>query len=297
MTKPTLVERSGRYFAKWRSDTGKQKMKTLGTSDREEARRLLEALSNELNDDGQFEAFMRSKRHCKPSTRSQYRQVVGRFLRLTRGGWEERVEQYFVGSELAEETLRSHARQLRNYLRFIGVDVKILAPRGRARRASATIIQALEIADRIENTFGSAAVKFGFYTGLRLGEVLGLHWEHVNDLTIHIPDNKSNVPQGVPVISQVKALLDGLPGDRKGRVFLISRRHLQKLVREASQELGYVGISFHSLRHGYCTHLAEQGTDAFVIKDLARHASLETTLHYVRVTQARVRADAQKAFS
>lgn len=39
--------------------------------------------------------------------------------------------------------------------------------------------------------------------------------------------------------------------------------------------------SFHSLRHSYCTWLAEAGTPVHLIKRLAGHQSIETTMQYI----------------
>jgi len=41
------------------------------------------------------------------------------------------------------------------------------------------------------------------------------------------------------------------------------------------------GFSFHSLRHSYCTWLAEAGTPVHVIKGLAGHSSVTTTMRYI----------------
>jgi integrase len=39
----------------------------------------------------------------------------------------------------------------------------------------------------------------------------------------------------------------------------------------------------HLLRHTFCTRLHQKGVGPFVIKDLAGHKSISTTMRYVRI--------------
>lgn|GEM_PF-6281126 len=47
-------------------------------------------------------------------------------------------------------------------------------------------------------------------------------------------------------------------------------------------------VSFHSLRHGFVTHLQEKGIDIRYIKDMLGHFDIKTTERYTHVAKDRL---------
>jgi integrase/recombinase XerD len=93
-----------------------------------------------------------------------------------------------------------------------------------------------------------------------------------------------------------KAALAGRGGRKASpAVFLnarggrLTRQGAWGILREAASRSGESGVSPHTLRHSFATHLLDGGADIRVVQELLGHASVTTTQVYTLVTVDKLR--------
>jgi integrase len=154
--------------------------------------------------------------------------------------------------------------------------------------------------------------RFAFYTGMRGSEIARLRWNHIDfekDL-IYIREQKNRKEQTIPLNSKAHEVLETVEQedsedyvfqspsfegkDRNPKWF---RENVSDAFRKARRAAGLrEGLSFHSLRHGFCTMLAEAGKSAVVIKEAARHADISTSMRYVHMANEQLKTAVEEAF-
>jgi site-specific recombinase XerD len=138
--------------------------------------------------------------------------------------------------------------------------------------------------------------------GLRLGETLGLAISDIDSqrMVIRVEQGKGRKDRCV-MLSET--LLETLrtyykafrpvrflfEGKDKGQP--LSPSTAEKVFTAAAGRVGIrKGVSFHSLRHAFATHLLEDGINIRVIQALLGHQSLMTTQVYTHVAHTYVNA-------
>lgn len=136
--------------------------------------------------------------------------------------------------------------------------------------------------------------RFAFYTGMRGSELARLRWGHIDfeKELIYIREQKNQKEQTIPLNQKARAVLgDVKQGGEEEYIFQSPdsdgeernpkwfRENASNAFRKAREETGLRDdLSFHSLRHGFCTMLAEAGKSAVVIKEAARHVDISTSM-------------------
>lgn len=147
----------------------------------------------------------------------------------------------------------------------------------------------------------------GFYTGLRLGELINMKWNWIdffqNQITVKCSNNfqpKSKKERNVPMSEKVKSILINrfnLAVHQPGEVvfFRIEGRKLHKetiskqFKRAVRKSNLNENIHFHSLRHSFASLLVQKGVSLYIIKELLGHEDLATTQVYSHLQQQNLR--------
>ncbi|MBI3668752.1 MAG: tyrosine-type recombinase/integrase [Acidobacteria bacterium] len=140
-----------------------------------------------------------------------------------------------------------------------------------------------------------AIIELLYATGCRRAELLGLRVEDVNLMARGVQsilvrrgkgDKDRIVLFGQKAREALKAYLDGR---RNGRIFEMSYATVAKVVRCAARCAKLEGVTPHTLRHSFATHLLERGADLRAIQELLGHSSVSTTQRYTHLQTAALR--------
>jgi site-specific recombinase XerD len=158
----------------------------------------------------------------------------------------------------------------------------------------------LELRDR-------ALFEIAYSSGLRAEELVTLDVASVDfdaeELRVEGKGDKTRiVPAGEPALRALGRYLERArpalrSGDDSPALFLSKsgrrlstsdvRRRLRAWTRHAEVQ---GGVSPHTLRHSFATHLLEGGADLRAIQELLGHSSISTTQIYTRVESARLKS-------
>ena len=144
-------------------------------------------------------------------------------------------------------------------------------------------------------------VYLGYYTGMRLGEILGLTWKRVDMkegfIDLEPVDTKTSEPRRIYFndvlwsvfrkASKVRRIDHDFVFTFKGKPI----KSVRKGFTSACTRAGIVDLHFHDLRHTFNTNMRKAGTDRTVIMKLTGHKTLAMFNRYNTVDQG----DAVKA--
>lgn len=234
--------------------------------------------------------------------------------------------------ELARRSIARKLSAARSFLRWLHREGRIDANPGRMVRSpklertlpgwlTRTQVEALFSAAEAEAGDGGlrplrdlAVLETLYGTGMRLSELHGLDWSDVDLLGEHAKvRGKGRKERIIPLTGKAARALRRYEARRddvlrsvkdadRRAVFLsargrrLSRRQLQSIVRGFIDRIAEEsGLSTHSLRHSFATHLLDAGADLMAVKELLGHESLSTTRIYTHTSKERLRQVYQQA--
>lgn len=150
-----------------------------------------------------------------------------------------------------------------------------------------------------------AILELLYSSGLRVSELVGLNLRDIRwDISIVKVTGKGGkeriVPIGGPALQALRTYVERrheiTPYPRDPEALFLNRRGGRLTVRSVARMIDrYIvrqslrrGISPHSLRHTFATHLLDAGADLRAIQEMMGHKSLSTTQRYTRVSMSRL---------
>ncbi|MDR1943465.1 MAG: tyrosine recombinase XerC [Synergistaceae bacterium] len=159
----------------------------------------------------------------------------------------------------------------------------------------------------------SLILELMYGSGLRVSEAASLKWEDVDveERWLRV-SGKGSKERLVPFNSVTKELLlrwkaeslaRGLPTEGGAPVFFagksqadrLTERTIHRMVASAAKKVGLFGVTPHTLRHSFATHMLENGAPLRVIQELLGHESLVTTQRYLTVTTEQMKKSYMEA--
>ncbi|MBM7825403.1 integrase/recombinase XerD [Arcanobacterium pluranimalium] len=167
------------------------------------------------------------------------------------------------------------------------------------------LIEATTSSDDVIALRDRALFELLYGTGARISEITSLSIDDIDfdEASIRLfgkGRNERILPLGSYAIEATKAYLTrsrpalAQKGTQNGRgahvVFLnkrgqaLSRQSAWGIIQEVAQRAQIAGISPHTFRHSFATHLLQGGADVRAVQEMLGHSSVTTTQIYTKVT-------------
>jgi site-specific recombinase XerD len=156
-------------------------------------------------------------------------------------------------------------------------------PRAKSEDEIASVIAA---ADTPRNR---AILELLYATGLRVNELASLKLADLRlaDCSLTVRCGKGGKDRVAIFGSKAQEALAAYVGKRQaGPLFGICSKMIWRIVARAAKRAGVEGVSPHTFRHSFATHLLNRGTDVRFVQELLGHTSVSTTQRYLHVATA-----------
>jgi len=279
-----------------------------------------------------FIRFLEIEKNYSPHTILNYKLDLVNFKRFLGAQELEKVDYLFLRRYLAllkekhlgTRTVGRRLSALRSFFRFLVRDgylkvnpIQMLSSPKLDKHLPQFLTEE-EAAKLIESAFAKAqddepglrdrAILEMFYsTGMRISELVGLNIDDVDFVggvakVLGKGRKERIVPVGDIAAGTVRKYLDKRKKKDEPALFLnkygtrISARGVRYLTRKYLKAIGMrEGVSPHTLRHSFATHLLNRGADLRTVQELLGHANLSTTQIYTHLTTEKLKNVYDKA--
>jgi integrase len=181
-------------------------------------------------------------------------------------------------------------------------------PKGEAKERDAfTVEEVNKMISSTKNREWKTAIMLGFYAGLRLGDAVSMDWKSVDldKQTMLYKASKPGSKQEAPINRTLLRHLRSIKGERVGKICPklhaqkipgrsgLSRQFLEiveaagidpgKIEPEDGKGRSFTTKSFHSLRHGFVSALANAGISPELRQKLSGHKSADAHSRYTHL--------------
>ena len=227
---------------------------------------------------------------------------------------------------LAKSSIARKLSAVRSLFRYLHVEERVDANPARAVRTPKRdrTLPGFLTREQMDAVFADAEVRAGdglfhgmrnlaivelFYsTGMRLSELQGLTLEQLDLVSERVRvmgkgRKERIVPVGRMAVRALRHYYEArtlvMAGSTRGdrRAVFVGQTGKRLTVRQIQNIVGAFlkqvaddqGLSTHSLRHTFATHLLDSGADLMAVKELLGHASLSTTQIYTHTSKERLK--------
>jgi len=271
----------------------------------------------------QYAAYLRAERHASPHTIRAYLSDLRQFLTVTGPPAAVRADaiRHWLRTLDGVADRSSIARKLaavRGFFRFLrethrlttDPTLGVSTPKTRRKlpvHLTLDDVDRLLAVPRADGVLGlrdRAILELLYSSGLRVSELVGLDWAHLDAETgcarvLGKGRKERVVPVGRPALRALAlyreaAMAAGLPAGngavfRNARGGRLTARSVARLMERYVLASGTTAKATpHALRHTFATHLLGAGADLRAIQELLGHASLSTTQRYTHVDLRRL---------
>lgn len=133
-------------------------------------------------------------------------------------------------------------------------------------------------------------IEFCLNTGCRRNEVLEMRWDNIDlERRQLVVIGKMGKRRTIPINDELSKMLQEWPGRHIGLLFTkFNPNQISMAFKRIREQAGLPsGISVHSLRATFASHLIEQGVDIYTVSRLLGHSSVTVTeKHYLALDPA-----------